>query len=169
MNAMESSNLVVALGNDLLGDDAIGLLAARELRKATCGDLEIVESSGSGVDLLEFLEHRAHVLILDAAVTGRNVPGTILEFGAQDFDNAVAPSPHYSSLGDALKVARCLGIPIAPEIRVLALEVENPYRMGEGLTLAVSEALPLFVERAKQVLESWFTSAQEQARFTSST
>lgn len=155
MNATQSSNLVVALGNDLLGDDAIGLLAARELRKGTCCGLEIVESAGSGVDLLEFLENRAHVLILDAAVTGRNVPGTILEYTAQDFETGVAPSPHYSSLADAVKVAHFLGIPIAPEIRVLALEVENPYRLGAGLTLATAEALPLFVERAKQVLESW--------------
>ncbi|MBZ5538698.1 MAG: hydrogenase maturation protease [Acidobacteriia bacterium] len=169
MNPTESSNLVVALGNDLLGDDAIGLLAARELRKEACGDLEIVELAGSGVDLLEFLENRAHVLILDAAVTGRNVPGTILEFADQDFENAVAPSPHYSSLADAIKVARCLGIPIAPKIQVLALEVENPYRLGEGLTPAATEALPLFVERAKQVLESWFTSAREHTTSTSST
>lgn len=155
MNSAQPSNLVVALGNDLLGDDAIGLLAARELRKGTCRGLEIVESAGSGVDLLEFLENRDHVLILDAAVTGRNVPGTILEFTTQDFETAVAPSPHYSSLADAVKVAHFLGIPIAPEIRVLALEVENPYRLGAGLTLATAEALPLFVERAKQVLESW--------------
>ena len=110
MSATQSSNLVVALGNELLGDDAIGLLAARELRKGAYGDLEIVESAGSGVDLLEFLENRAHVLFLDAAFTGRYAPGTILEFTGQDFEKAVAPSPHYSGLADAVRVARCLGI-----------------------------------------------------------
>ena len=43
-------NLVLALGNDLLGDDGVGFLAARALRgEFECGDVVVVDAGDEGL------------------------------------------------------------------------------------------------------------------------
>ncbi|OGG44659.1 MAG: hypothetical protein A3F84_11455 [Candidatus Handelsmanbacteria bacterium RIFCSPLOWO2_12_FULL_64_10] len=155
MNAPERKNLLLALGNDLLGDDGVGLLAARLLREAFQDEVEVVESGEAGLALVEMLEGYERVLLLDAVVTGRCPPGAVLEFSPRDFQEVVAPSPHYAGLPEVLDLAGRLGIPFPKEIRILALEVENPYAFQEGLSPPVQKALPAFVERAGQVLKGW--------------
>lgn len=147
--------LLLALGNDLLGDDGAGLAAARILRRELEGAVEIVESSGAGFELLELLEGYESVLLLDAIVTGGHPPGTVLELSREDFQEVLAPSSHYVGIPEILKMAERLGVPFPKEMRILALKVEDPYELREGLTPAVERALPAFVERARQVLEGW--------------
>ncbi len=147
--------LLLALGNDILGDDGAGLAAARILKKEFQGDVEIVESSEAGLALLELLEGYERALLLDAVMTGGCPPGTVLEFLPEDFQKILAPSPHYAGLPEALQMAQRLDMALPKEIRILALEVENPFEFREGLSPSVEEALPRFVERARQVLEDW--------------
>lgn len=121
------------------------------------------------------------MLLLDAIVTGDHPPGTVLELSREDFTvkmpgdfkspfsclgaadvaqpcrlkEVPPPSLHYVGLPEILKMAERLGIPFPKEMRILALEVEEPREFREGLTPAVEGALPIFVERARQVLEDW--------------
>ncbi len=155
MNAPERKCLLLALGNDLLGDDGAGLLAARLLREEFQDEVEVVESGEAGLALVEMMAGYERALLLDAVVTGRCPPGTVLEFSPQDFRRVVAPSPHYAGLPEALDLAGRLGIPFPKEVRILALEVENPWAFREGLSPPVQKALPAFVERAGQTLRGW--------------
>jgi Ni,Fe-hydrogenase maturation factor len=43
--------LVLGLGNDILGDDAVGLLAARRLRRHLPASIPILESASGGLTL----------------------------------------------------------------------------------------------------------------------
>lgn len=148
--------LLLALGNDILSDDGVGFLAARALRgQFPCDSLEIIESGEAGLALLEFLEGRERVLILDSAVTGRAEPGTILEFTPDDFRNVVAPSPHYAGLPEVLELGGRLGVAMPRQICVLALEVADPFTIREELTPAVRDALPRFIARAAELLAEW--------------
>lgn len=147
--------LLLALGNDILGDDGVGFAVARTLKKEFQEEVEIVESSEAGLALLEILEGYECALLLDAVVTGGCPPGSILEFLPEDFQKVLAPSPHYAGIPEVLQMAERLGIPFPKEIRILALEVEDPYEFREGLSPSVEKALPAFVERARQVLEGW--------------
>ncbi|MCC6353277.1 MAG: hydrogenase maturation protease [Verrucomicrobiae bacterium] len=147
--------LVLGLGNDILGDDAVGILAARELRAGLPEVVEVVESAEAGLALLERFEGRERVLILDSIMTRQCEAGTILELGPEDFGKVAAPSPHYAGLPEVLALAGRLGIPFPSEIRILAMEVEDPFEIREGLTPKVGAALPGFVARAKEVLAGW--------------
>jgi len=147
--------LLLALGNDILGDDGVGFAAARTLREEFQEDVEIVESSEAGLALMELLEGYECALLLDAVVTGGCPPGSVLEFLPEDLQKILAPSPHYAGLPEVLQMAERLGIPFPKEIRILALEVEDPYEFREGLSPSVERALPAFVERARQVLAGW--------------
>jgi hydrogenase maturation protease len=151
--------LVLGLGNDILGDDAVGLLAARRLRASLPAPVEVLESAGVGLDLLDVLEGYDRALILDAIATGRHPAGTVLEFGAADFQKVVAPSPHFAGLPELLQMARQLAIPFPETISVLACEVADPYQIREGLSGPAAAALPALVARARQILESWVSAS----------
>ncbi len=147
--------LVLGLGNDILGDDAAGLLAARRLRASLPETVDVLESAGGGLELLDLLEGYERALLLDSIVTGQHPPGTILEFTADDFQKIVAPSPHYTGIPELLQMAERLGIPFPRTIRILAVEVADPYQIREGLSASVTQALPELLARAREVLESW--------------
>jgi hydrogenase maturation protease len=146
---------VLALGNDILGDDGVGLLAARALRREIDEEVDIIESAEAGFAMLELLTGYDRALILDAVVTGKHAPGTILSFGAEDFRTVVAPSPHYAGIPEVLALAERLGVPFPKQLSILAMEVQDPCSIRESLTVPVRVALPDLVERACGVLESW--------------
>lgn len=147
--------LVLCLGNDILTDDAAGLLAARELRKRVGDSAEVRESSESGFALLDLMTGFERMLIIDSIRTGAYPPGTILEFHAEDLGEVAAPSPHYAGLPELIALARRLDLLFPTEIAILALEVKDPFTIGEGLTGDVESALEALVERAMGKLRCW--------------
>jgi hydrogenase maturation protease len=159
VNVSQPRILVLGLGNDILGDDAVGLVAARRLRSHCSGEVDVVEAAESGLGLLDFLEGRSHALLLDAILTGRHPVGTVLEFSHEDFHRTIGPSPHYAGLPEVLRLAECLAIPVPTDLCVLAMEVEDPYRIREGLSLPVDRALSGYVDRARQILDGWQRAA----------
>jgi hydrogenase maturation protease len=149
--------LVLGLGNDILGDDAVGLLAARRLRTLLPDSVDVVESPGGGLDLLDLLEGYDRAVLIDAIMTGKNPPGTILEFSDADFKKDDAPSPHYAGLPTVIQLAESLGIHFPSQFRVVAVEVENPYEVLEGLSRSAKAALPAVIERAKGLVHAWLS------------
>jgi hydrogenase maturation protease len=147
--------LLLALGNDLLGDDGVGPAAARALRERFGDRVDIVESGEAGLALVEFLEGHPRVLILDAIVSGTAPPGTIREMGPPDFRRVLAPSPHYAGLPEVLALGERLGIEMPSDLRVLALEVEDPFSIRESWSPSVEAAFPDYVDRASRILEGW--------------
>lgn len=148
-------NLVLALGNDILGDDAVGLLAARTIRNACEEHIDVVESGEAGLALIELMEGYQRVLLLDSAITGQHPPGTVMLLDPSEFRKAEAPSPHYAGLPDVLELASRLGIDFPEEIRIVALEVEDPFTIRKDLSPSVREAFPAYVTRAMDVVREW--------------
>jgi hydrogenase maturation protease len=157
MNRMPRRCLLLALGKDILRDDGVGIAAARLLREEFQEAVDIVEAAGAGLALLEILEGYDRVLLLDAIFTGYAAPGTILEFCREDFQKAAAPSTHYAGLPEVLRQAGSLGVEFPQELRLLALEVENPFEFHAGMSPFTRGALPGYVDRARQVLQDWIT------------
>ena len=158
MSDDKKPNLVLALGNDILGDDAVGLIAARQLKLKRLEGVDIIESSEAGFALLELIEGYKQLLILDSVVTGKNPPGTILELTMDDFEKVAAPSPHYSGLPDIQELAMRLEISFPEEIRILAMEVENAYEVKEGLSASVESSVSHLVIRAQNMITEWVRS-----------
>jgi hydrogenase maturation protease len=148
---------VLGLGNDILGDDAVGLLAARRLRTLLPDTVDVMESGGAGLDLLDVLEGYDRALLLDSILTGKHPPGTILEFSGADFKTDDARSPHYAGLPTVIRLAENLGIDFPLHLQVLAVEIENPYEVTERLSSSMQEALPVVIERARRLMCDWLT------------
>lgn len=147
--------VVLALGNDILGDDGIGFHAARLLRNEFSEDVEVVETSEAGLALLDHLEHRDHALILDAVATGKCAPGTILCWDRDDFRRCVSPSQHAAGLPHILELAERLKMHFPRELRVLCVEVGDPTVFRETLTPEAGAALPAFTAEARRILAGW--------------
>ncbi len=147
---------ILGLGNDILGDDGIGLIAARELKKQfKHSPVDVVETTLAGFELLDMLQGYEKVLILDAVVTKKHQAGTVLELSPEQFKHATAISPHYGGLPEILKLAEYLKVKFPTEIRILAVEIEPPYDLREGLNPVIKDALPKFMKQAQQILQDW--------------
>ena len=147
--------LVLGLGNDLAGDDAIGVLVARALLVELDGVADVVESSASGMALIEVLAGYDRAVIVDAIVTGRHVPGTIVEMGMDEVGHVLAPSVHQAGLPELAAVASRLGLGFPSQTRVLAVEVADPYTLGAGLSEPVAGALEELVQRVREQVRRW--------------
>jgi hydrogenase maturation protease len=101
------------------------------------------------------MEGYEYVLLLDAIVTGKHEAGSILELSRDDFSGGNAVSPHYISLPDLFALAEKLDIPFPREFRIIAMEVDDPYQLIEGLSSTAEKALPHFLARARMIIADW--------------
>jgi hydrogenase maturation protease len=154
--------LVLGLGNELLADDAAGVLAARSVAATleaapvgTRASVDVVDSSLSGLALLELFVDHDRAIVLDAVQTGQSPPGTILEIEPGRLGRVIAPSPHYAGLPELFEVATRLGLQFPSETAIFALEVADPHTIGGPLTPAVQAAIPELAGRCLERLESW--------------
>jgi hydrogenase maturation protease len=153
--------LVLGLGNEIAGDDGIGVLAARELRKQLAGAADVVESSASGMGLLELFIGYERALVIDSVKTGRTSPGTIRELSLAEVGRVVSPSLHQTGIPELAAVGEQLGLGFPADVRVLAIEVVDPYTMGAQLSPPVAAALPELVRRARRQVEQWASGGKK--------
>jgi hydrogenase maturation protease len=149
-------DLVIGLGNPLLGDDGTGLVALERLRDRwrLPDGIELVDGGTWGMTLLPMIETANRVLFLDAIRTGMP-PGTeaILEGDAIPRSLALKLSPHQLDLRDVLAVAQLRGT--LPSVTVaIGLEPAG-FEMGDGLSPRVAEKIDRLVEMAVDQLRDW--------------
>jgi len=163
MNRRAESILLLALGNDIIGDDGVALAAARVLKETFGDDLnvDIVETMEGGLGLIDILSPHDRVLLLDSIEIGDVPAGTIREFSREDFHKVVGPSPHYAGLPEVIALAHRLGIDFPSELRVLAMKIDPQEEFRLGLSDDISRALPDYINQAEQILRDWI---RERAR-----
>lgn len=146
--------LALGLGNDILTDDAIGLLVARQLRRELGNHpaIEVRETTEMGLALLDFLTGYDAVLLVDAIQTGQALPGFLHELEPGGLTRLTGRTPHFLGVGETLALGRALGLPMPRRVRILAVEVADPFTLGTTLTPALRAALPEAVSRARRLL-----------------
>ena len=154
MTDLQHANvLILGIGNLLLSDEGVGVhaihcLAKRELPPG----VDILDGGTSGTDLVDHLEGRTRVIVIDAAA-GDGPPGTVYRCEARDLlEQEGSLSLHEFGLADSLHMAEQLGC--APQ-RVIVLGVQ-PATMEPGLELSpeVAAALPGLIKLALAEAES---------------
>lgn len=150
---MASRRLVLGLGNDLLGDDGVGpwLVEALRDRPALAGfDFEVAE--GGGLGLLDLLDGYGRAFIVDCVAEENDRPGRVRRLSAEEFEaRSVTLSSHYAGLPQVLALGRRLGLTM-PDVQVLAVSVQDPYRIGTDFSPGLQERLPAIVDELEQEL-----------------
>ncbi len=147
--------LVLGLGNDILADDAVGILAARALMIDLKGRADVVESSLHGLALLDLFIGYDRAIIIDAIKTGQYEPGIVIELSPEDLGEVKAPSPHYTGLPEMLHIAREMALHFPHQIKIFALEVADPYTIGGKMSLSAQDGILRLQEKVKEQLRHW--------------
>jgi hydrogenase maturation protease len=147
--------LVLGLGNPLQRDDGVGIRVVEELERRTLPPhVEVMDGGTPGVGLINLMEGRARVVIVDAAEMGR-APGEVIRFSfgsAQDkragdvklTGSSARLSLHRSGVADALTLADALNLSL-PEIVVYGVQPAQ-VGWGEELSAEVAAAVSGLVE-----------------------
>ena len=148
------NTIVLCLGNDLLTDDGIGMLAAERLEHELPDTVKVVATAQSGLALLDHLIGYDRAIIVDAIHTGHRPAGMILRLSPDDLKFAYAPSPHYAGLPEMFAIADRLAITFPSRIDVLAVEVTDTETIGGTVSKQVMASLDSLVEEVESILKS---------------
>ena len=160
--------VILGLGNDLLGDDGIGLLVVERLAGRVAADVHLRRSAQSGLYLLEALQGCDDAILIDSVLG--ETPGRVREIDLADVRPLRVPSAHYAGLPEVLAVARSAGLRTPSRVKILAVEIGGIQTIGAGPIPEVLAAIPELVERAVSTAKAWgYTGEAEEARACTST
>ncbi|MCP4657259.1 MAG: hydrogenase maturation protease [bacterium] len=136
--------IVVGLGNEIVRDDGVGILAAQKLEGLLRDrdDVEVVPLPWAGFSLLDVLAGRRRAAIIDCLCSGEHPPGTIVRLDETDFRGSVRlNSCHDINFPTVLALGRSMGWTMPEEIAIWAVEGEVIYEFGVGLSPPVLAAV----------------------------
>ena len=145
--------LILCLGNEVLSDDAFGSKVAAILGKMESElgkEVEVIYASLAGFNLLNLLEGRKKVLVVDTIITGKAEPGTVHFFPMGNLiPSRNLTSSHELSLPTALKLAQLMEIETPENVDVLAIEAQDVQTLSEEMTEPVKASIPEAIEYIK--------------------
>ena len=143
---------VLCLGNELLGDDALGCVVADRLRPFASEDVDIFCTPESGLHLLDCVLGVRRLVVVDTVQTGNAPPGTIYQFRDSELASVPGGSPHYVGLCEALALARELGLPAAEEVIILAVEAGDCLTIGAEMSPQARSAMPALLSMIRDMM-----------------
>ena len=117
------NTLIIGIGNRYRGDDALGCLIADEIKGQTPVDAEIIEHDGEPASLIDLLQGRSCVILIDAVSSGAQA-GSIHRIDLREQalpDKFRSCSTHAFGIAEAVELARVLG-KLPPKIAFYGVE-----------------------------------------------
>jgi hydrogenase maturation protease len=148
----KSKTLIIGVGNPDRGDDAAGILVARQLKRASPEGFEVIEQIGDGAALMDAWQGFDTVILVDAVQSGAP-PGTIhrLDARAQPIPSRFFHcSTHAFGVAEAIETARALDR-LPPRVLVFGIEGNN-FGAGEEISDKISAACTEVAARIRERL-----------------
>jgi hydrogenase maturation protease len=131
--------LIVGLGNEILGDEGVGVHAARALESVlNTEDAQVLEVGTAILDALPDLEHPDRIIVIDA-MKAQGTPGTIYRTCLADCSGAPCIASMHGF--DIFRVLSLAGRTDTPQIVVFGVE---PLHIGWSTELSepVRQSMP---------------------------
>lgn len=154
MNTTQNRIMILALGNDIMGDDGAALAAAKILRNEFGIEVDIFEIASAGFMLLDLMEGYDKVIIIDT-ILSNNIPGNIRELSLEELTSRHTSSPHYAGLPEIIGLAKKLELNFPDEVRIIVMEITDPFIIRQGLSPEIMEEIPALVSRVKDIVNKW--------------
>jgi hydrogenase maturation protease len=139
--------LILGVGNTLLKDEGVGVHVARRLQAMDLPEnVEVLEGGVLGLDLLDHLEEREKVVVVDA-VDGGDEPGTIHRLTRADIESGKTRchmSLHEIDLPQVFATADLMGLKVDPII--IGIEPKDMDLGYDEMTPEVEAAIPRVIE-----------------------
>lgn len=155
MNSLKR-NRIIGVGNLLMGDDGLGIVAIEELRKLKLSpEIDLIDGGCGGLTLLQLLAECDRALLIDAADFGR-ISGSILRLGNDEITvmqkTSGQVSLHQTGLAEVLTLAEKLDQ--LPEL-ILYLVQPQSLERGMGLSIPLQEAMPRLLNMVSREVSGW--------------
>ncbi len=150
-----TGTLVLGLGNPLMGDDGVGLVALNALCDRVFEPrVTLIDGGTWGMNLLPLIEAAQRVLFLDAINVGAE-PGELIVLERSQIPRGLGTklSPHQIDLREVLAVCELRGS-FPEHVAALGLQPDL-VDMSLQLSPAVRAGLPRLVEAATVRLAAW--------------
>jgi hydrogenase maturation protease len=148
---MKNEILILGIGNYLMGDEGIGVhVANRLLEENMIAGVDIVDGGTGGFHLLGYFENYETIILADATLDN-NPPGTIRLIKprfASDFPKAM--STHDIGLKDMVSALQLMGK--MPDIHLFVVSIESLQQQGIALTPPLQAAVPLLMQKIKDLV-----------------
>jgi len=142
--------LVLGIGNTLLGDDGVGVYAAKELAaKIADENVTVMDTAIDGLNLLDVIRHYERLIVIDAILDERTETGTIFRLTQDQIPppSLSGGSSHNLNLATTLNIGNSIFPGEIPrEIVIFAVASQNVDYVTEEMTANVKRALPHVVE-----------------------
>jgi len=147
---------IIGFGNKFRCDDGIGPSVIEELEKLDISknkNIEIIDGSTSGWDLILHLKECPRIIIVDALDAGQDA-GEVICINEKDIEKFIdkkitSLSLHDLDLGDILKLSRALKI--ETDITIIGVKPVS-IGFGENLSPEVKEKIPEIISRIIQMI-----------------
>ncbi len=139
--------LVLGVGNLLLKDEGVGVHVAQRLQgKDLPPHVEVVDGGTAGLDLLDEIEGREKVIVVDTVKAGQP-PGTLYRFSSDDAEEQEKSrlSLHDIDMTDLLRLADLLGVE-KPSVVVIGVEAKDIETASMELSPEVEAQIPKVIE-----------------------
>jgi len=140
------ATLVIGLGNTLRGDDGVGVRVAQALAaQALPDDVEVVDGGTAGLGIVNLMEGRQRVILVDAADVGK-APGEFVRFTLDEarlLGDDQHLSVHAAGLRDALLLAQALKM-LPDEVVIFGVQ-PAALEWDSALSLQVEATLPSLI------------------------
>lgn len=150
--------VILGFGNDILGDDAVGLRVAAAVAARLA--LPVTACSIFGLDVPAHLEGFDAAFIIDALESADAAPGELRRFALAEFRGCRhLCSPHSTDFSGGIAFARALGLAMPERIAIYGVAIRPVRDFSDRLSLELTECLPRVVERlaadAAELLAAW--------------
>jgi len=140
---------VLCLGNEFLGDDALGYVVAEQLRCLLSSGIGVVSTSEGGLHLLDHVLGVDLLVVVDTIETNQAPPGTIHEFHDGELSRFPGSSLHTVGLFETLELAARLNC-ASPTVTVFAVEARNSLVFGNPISSELRASIPAIVKMVQQ-------------------
>jgi hydrogenase maturation protease len=145
--------LILGMGNSILSDDAIGLIAAKKIFNILNSEFRVPSSEftlqlseSGGLNLLDVITGFDSLVVIDSIKTGKYKPAEVVEIDAKSgLGSHRLLSSHDVSLFEALDMGRKLGAKVPEKVRIFGIEILNNTDFSEELSSEIEGNLDSIV------------------------
>jgi hydrogenase maturation protease len=148
---LKNNILVLGIGNILLNDEGAGIHVVTQLEKEGLTRADLMDGGTGGFHLLGFIQSYKNIILVDASLD-QFPAGHVRVLHpkyARDFPHQL--SAHEIGLKDLLDAAFLLGN--LPDIYLIAVSIRNFQELGMELTPEVEKAIPVAIEKVKELVK----------------
>ncbi|MFO7678402.1 MAG: hydrogenase maturation protease [Thermoplasmatota archaeon] len=141
--------IVLGIGNQILGDDGVGIHVVNEIRKyINDSNVTIDEAITGGMNLLDLLLGYDKAILVDAVKSDEVMHGQVKRIELSDFNTMHSCNPHDVSLLQAIDMAKKMGEKNIPKkIIIIGILMKNiPCEFSEQLSKEIKMAVPKAVK-----------------------